>query len=144
MTAGSNKPKNGHDEVRWVHLHPWHSREAVCGFSMHPAVLWPSRTLRFFSFGFPLGTSSWYSPDPCFLESGRVTQKRKKYPYFKDFWDNNHLKRGDLKVNTSFSDGYIRRLCNSVSYKDFLFLLVITIVQIKVFTIVIENIITLC
>lgn len=39
MTADSNRPKNGHDEVRWVHLHPWHSREAVCGFSMHPAVL---------------------------------------------------------------------------------------------------------
>lgn len=39
MTADSNRPKNGHDEVRWGHLHPWHSREAVCGFSMHPAVL---------------------------------------------------------------------------------------------------------
>ena len=39
MTADSNRPKNGHDEVRWVHLHPWHSCEAVCGFSMHPAVL---------------------------------------------------------------------------------------------------------
>lgn len=39
MTADSSRPKNGHDEVRWVHLHPWHSREAVCGFSMHPAVL---------------------------------------------------------------------------------------------------------
>ncbi len=39
MTADSNRPKNGHDEVRWVHLHPWHSRETVCGFSMHPAVL---------------------------------------------------------------------------------------------------------
>ena len=39
MTADSNRPKNGHDEVRWVHLHPWHNREAVCGFSMHPAVL---------------------------------------------------------------------------------------------------------
>jgi hypothetical protein len=39
MTADSNRPKNGHDEVRWVHLHPWHSRKAVCGFSMHPAVL---------------------------------------------------------------------------------------------------------
>lgn len=39
MTADSSRPKNGHDEVRWVHLHPWHSRETVCGFSMHPAVL---------------------------------------------------------------------------------------------------------
>lgn len=39
MTTDSNRPKNRHDEVRWVHLHPWHSCEAVCGFSMHPAVL---------------------------------------------------------------------------------------------------------
>ena len=31
--------ENGHDKVRWVHLHPCHSRNAVGGFSMHPAVL---------------------------------------------------------------------------------------------------------
>lgn len=39
MATDSNRPKNGHDEVRWVHLHRIHSREAVYGFSMHPAVL---------------------------------------------------------------------------------------------------------
>lgn len=38
MTAGSSRPKNRRDEVRWVHLHPRYSI-AVVGFFMHPAVL---------------------------------------------------------------------------------------------------------
>lgn len=52
MTADSNRPKNGYDEVQWVHLHPWHSCEAVCGFSMHPAVL---MAISDFEIGYVLG-----------------------------------------------------------------------------------------
>ena len=50
--------ENGHDEVRWVHLHPWHSHEAVRGISMHPAVL-----MRISDFEIKMYSVSAFAPD---------------------------------------------------------------------------------